>query len=468
MYFFVQSIDSQRLRHLESNEHMLYKNLIKLVEVWMMNAFTPEKNAHLDPKSVVSKFYLGCYLMCFYQLHNYDLNIKLINMIEESIEIILKKKYFQLDNTTYVHQAFELEIRQSLFNFIFKEVLLSKQNDKILTLLTIYHGINNMQEHSIYLHEELEYGDNIYWGFPDNVTIYFQNVISIDSIKKALNLAKYDKVLPYTVLIYSLNENNVNVIYESFIKDTQHFPLSALMAAILFRIQHTQQRDISRDNKLRTEVMKVLTIAFTKDSTKLDVHDINRLTKLTLVLTFILPIQYFNQEQFKLCMTLLSQCLNYCDSHLPDNPPIPFEKMTEFFNSYVKKWFLDRILKDRMYYCDLLDEIKFWEETVTKYPFPTKFNWLEIIENFLVTRFRNPCISHQFIIDVFIHIHTKLCYSPLLQEIFLKELTSRLQTIRSGDKNEFVRQLYLQLSLTGQLKKVNNIFSEILPGFYTP
>ena len=137
-------------------------------------------------------------------------------------------------------------------------------------------------------------------------------------------------------MYYSLNENNVNVIY-AFIKDTQHFPLSALMAAILFRIQHTQQRDITRDDKLRTEVMKALTIAFTNDSTKFDVNDINRLTKLTLVLTFKLPIQYFNQEQFKLCMTLLSQGFSYCDSHLPDNPIIPFEKMTQFFNNFVNR-----------------------------------------------------------------------------------------------------------------------------------
>ena len=359
MYFYIQPSDCQGRRYWELYEQLHYDNFIKLVETWIMNGFTPDKSSHLDPKTIVSKFYLGCYLMYIYQIKNDDLMIKLINMVEESIEPILKKKFSLFDNTVCVHQPLKLEIRQSVFHFIFNRVMLSKQYDKILLLLPLYHAINNMQEFYIPLHEELEYGDNKYWGFPNDVKIYWQDAISIDTIRKTLNLTKYDQVIPYTVVIYSLNENNVNVIYESFIKDTRHFPLSALMAAILFRIQHTQQRDITRDDKLRTEVMKALTIAFTNDSTKFDVNDINRLTKLTLVLTFILPIQYFNQEQFKLCMTLLSQGFSYCDYHLPDNPIIPFEKMTGFFNNFVYKWYSVKILNQRMFYFDYLDEIKF-------------------------------------------------------------------------------------------------------------
>ena len=142
-------------------------------------------------------------------------------------------------------------------------------------------------------------------------------MISIDSIHKALSLTKYDQIIPYTVVIYALNENNIKFIYEQFIKDTQHFPLSALMAALLFRFNHTQSNYIRKDDKLRTEVMKALNTAFTKDSTKLDVHDVNRLTKLTFILASKLPIQCFNQEQFNLCLSLLSQGLGYCDYHFP-------------------------------------------------------------------------------------------------------------------------------------------------------
>ena len=209
--------------------------------------------------------------------------------------------------------------------------------------------------------------------------------------------------------------------------------------------------------------MKALNTAFTKDSTKLDVNDVNRLTKLTLIFASKLPIQCFNQEQFNLCLSLLSRGLGYCDSHFPDNPLVPFEKMTDLFNNFVKRWYSDSVLKQcAMYYSDYLNEIKFWEGIISRYNFPKKFKWLSIIEKFLVTRFRAPNIPQQFIIDMFIHLHTKENYSHFLQEIFLKELTSRLQTIRPGKKKEFVKQLSLQLSQTGQLKKVNIIFSDIL------
>ena len=453
------------VRHWNFSEQAQHDNLIQLVEAWIMNTFTPEKKSQLDKKHVVYIFYIGCYLIDYYRLNNNELNLKLVNMIEESIEPILKNQYFLFDNTVCIHQQFGIELHKSVLNFIFnKAIFLTNQHDSFLTLIPIYHGINNMQEHSNTLHEELEYTENNYWGFPNEVTIYWQNVASLDSIQKVLSLTKYDQIIPYTVVIYALNENNVNKIYDIFIKDTQYFPLSALMAALLFRFNHTQSNYIRKDDKLRTVVMKALNTAFTKDSTKLNVHDVNRLTKLTFIFASKLPIQCLSQEQFNLCLSLLSRGLEYYDYHMPDNPLVPFEKITDFFNNFVKRWYSDRVLKQHvMCYNDYLNEIKFWEEIISKFNFPKKFKWLCIIENFLVTRFRAPNISQQFIIDIFIHLHTKENYSHLLlQEIFLKELTSRLQTIRPGEKNEFVKQLYLQLSQTGQLKKVNSIFSEIL------
>ena len=464
--FSIQCVgaDAHWIRHWDISEQAQHDHLIQLVEAWIMNTFTPERKSQLDKKYVVYIFYIGCYLIDYYRLNNNELHLKLVNMIEESIELILKNQYFLFDNTICIHQQFGIELNNSIFNFIFnKAIFLTNQQDSFLTLIPIYHGINNMQEHSNRLHEELEYTENNYWGFPNEVTVYLYNMISIDSIHKALSFTKYDQIIPYTVVIYALNENNVNKIYDFFIKDTQHFPLSALMAALLFRFNHTQSNFIRKDDKLRTEVMKALNTAFTKDSTNLNVHDVNRLTKLTFIFASKLPIQCFNQEQFNLCLSLLSQGLEYCDYHMPDNPLVPFEKMNDLFNNFVKRWFSDRFLKQcAMNYSDYLNEIKFWEEIISKYYFPKKFNWHCIIENFLVTRFRAPNIPQQFIVDMFIHLHTKENYSHLLQEIFLKELTSRLQTIISGEKNEFVKQLYLQLSQTGQLKKVNSIFSDIL------
>ena len=440
VYFSIQCVGESihGVRHWDNSEQAQHDHLIQLVEAWIMNTFTPERKSQLDKKHVVYIFYIGCYLIDYYRLNNSELHLKMVNMIEESIEPILRNRYFLFDNTICIHQQFGIELHNSLFNFIFnKAIFLTNQQDFFLTLIPIYHGINNMQEHSNTLHEELEYTENNYWGFPNEVTIYWENVVSIDSIHRALNLTKYDQIIPYTVVIYALNENNVNNIYEFFIKDTQHFPLSALMAALLFRLNNVNSNLIRNDEKLRKEVMKCLNLALKEDVARLNVKDIYRLSKLTFLLTFKLPIQYFNQEQFKLCLTLLSQGLKYCDSHSPNDPLFPFEKMTEFFNSFVKKWYKVNILKNNMLYNEYLEEIMYWEDIISNYPFPKHIKWLDIIEDFLINRFRDPLISQQYIIDLFIHLHTKESYSALLQEIFLKELTSRLQMVRSGDKNEF-------------------------------
>ena len=57
----------------------------------------------------------------------------------------------------------------------------SKHFKKLLLLIPLYHGISNLQEHTMTLHKELKYGMNEYWGFPTNVTIYWQENIHFDS-----------------------------------------------------------------------------------------------------------------------------------------------------------------------------------------------------------------------------------------------------------------------------------------------
>ena len=70
----------------------------------------------------------------------------------------------------------------------------------------------------------------------------------------------------------------------------------ALMSVLLFRLsvtsKNTTNYTISKDNKLRTEIMKSLNTIFTKKEVLLDLEDIDRLTKLTLTLELKLPSQY--------------------------------------------------------------------------------------------------------------------------------------------------------------------------------
>ena len=219
---------------------------------------------------------------------------------------------------------------------------------------------------------------------------------------------------------------------------------------------------IERDSSLRTEVMKSLNTAFINCENDLEINDIKTLIQLTITLTAKIPHEHFNQEQFKLCLRLLSQCMRHCDSHSTTTSHIN-EELRNFFRYYVVKWCTSHVIKKSdMSYTDLLNEIEFWEEMISYFLFPAIIKWLDVVKEFLVSRFKDSKIPQKFIMDLFILLHNNERHSSLLQEIILKELTIRLQSISSDDKNSMIKRLYAQLSYTGQLGRVNKIFSKIL------
>ena len=458
MYFQIHNPDFNYVGNWESGDtNFLTTNL---VGSWIMTTGTFERLADLDSKSVLIYFYLGCYLIQNYNLHNDQLDIQLMNLVDGSIESILKHKSYVFDDSVCNLDKFKNTILASVAEFIFNKVMRSREAEKLLTLIPIYHCISDTEEHSNRLHEDLKYSDKEYWGVPNGVSISLPRCVSFEFIKKALTLVKYDQLLIFTIVIYTLNDQNVTELCKYLIEDTQRYTLSALMSALLFRLDLNSIKDY---NKTRTEVMKFLKTALTKESSTLELTDVARLTKLTLLLTTKLTIPYFDEEQFKLCLTIISQGLTYCDSHQPSNLSISFNKFKQFFDNFVIKWIREHMFKNELTYDVLLKEIKFWEEIITNYLFPPSIKWLNMVEDYLVKKFRDTdMVKQQYIINIFIHLHSKEKYHTLLQEIFLKELTSRLQMINSGDKNAFVKQLYDELSKTGQLEKVNNIFSKIL------
>ena len=463
MYFRIQAIETYFLRNWKYSHDDVIRNLLKLIEV-LITAICDDK-IPLHPKCKLQMFYLGCYLIHYYKLNTYNLDKELIPLMEGAITAILKDKNYMLDHST--SGEFVIQMHISIVEYIFNNVMKSKHSEKLLVLIPIYHGISNLQEHTMTLHKELKYEVNEYWGFPTNVTIYWQDNIHFDSkdLQKALTLTQYDPILPYTIAIYSLNEDNANILCEHFIKHL-HCPLSALMSVLLFRMSVASKTNSDyyhkKDGKLRIEVMKSLNKFVTLEEKNLDLEDIDRLCKLTLTLALKLSSHCFDKEQFSLCLHLICQGLVYWDTHSKDTPLISLGDLTQLFYGFVIKWYEDRVIKPFMFYRLYLDEVTFWEDIITSYPFPPSTKWFDVVESFLANRFSNPTITHQDIVSLFIYLHEKGKHSPILQELFLKELTKRLQMVKQADKNAVVKILYESLSNTGQLQKVNTIFSKIL------
>ena len=426
-----------------------------LVIDWILA--TCDNNSSSTPKSKLCIFYLACYLLVHqYKIKNEYLDLKLLNMIVESMEPILAEKLYEFDNLTElsIENDLRLLIRDSVTEFLFMNVMNGKHYKQLLRLLPIYHCMNSVLEHPLPYHE-LNYQDLEYWGFPNHIRLTFRDTVTFPEIKTALCLVKYDSILPYSILIYSLNTNNAKTLCEHFLTILHQFPLSAFMNALLLRLTRGQFL-----RPLSTELFKCLISTFRESSDNLDVNDINQFNLLTL--TFLLKLSPLpTQQLFDLSLELFSRGLEYCDSRSIE-PLITSTQFQTFFNEFVKKWFNIHISKDEFLYSVFVNEVKFWQHFTADYSFPKSTALLEMTREFLANRITDRgTIAHQYIIDIFLIVH-KENYCQLLQEVFLKELTTRLQVIAPGEKCAFVDQLYHEMSDPGQLKQLVDVFSGIL------
>ena len=418
----------------------------KLVTDWLIS--TCNGNIDSDPKSKVYIFYLACYFIHQYGLSNEDLNFKLIDLILGPIETILTDKCYEFDN------LIALPIKISVSEFLFSKVMGGKHHKQLLRLLPIYHCMNDLSEHPPQFHDSV-YEDMEYWGFPSDTEFTYRDAFAITEITPALNLIKYDPILPYSILIYSLHHTNVKKLYEYYLINLKQFPLSVFMNVLLLRYKQNNNCVI-----LRTEVFKCLISTFKDNSKHLEVDDVNNLNLLTLTFVLKVPLQIVN-ERFYLCLELLSQGLMYCDSKSCDSL-ILSKKFKSFFNDFVIKWYSKNIKKKKMVYKDFQNEIEFWQHFITDYPFPKSTSILTLVEEFLLGRYKDTNVSQQYIIDLFLQLHKDSSYSFLLKEIFLKELTNRLQIFAPEEKSKFISRLSNQLSDPGQLVQMIDIFTKIL------
>ena len=459
-YLLIQDLNGSYKHHYWENNSK--DNIFKLVEAWIKTTFIPQDNP-MHPKAIIHHFYLACYLIQYYKLTNEDLFVKCIKMVEDSIEDILKTKSYLIDYSVCKTDKFRKEIYNSVLNFIFSKVVRSKYPEKLLLLIPIYHGICTSAKDYYKVHENLEYYLNEFWGFAQEETLHSSCELTFNSFKRVFDLMKYDKLLPYSLVIYTLNDKNANLICEYFVSDPKNCPISAIMGVLLNRLFCSSKKKkgsiLKYDEKLITEVLRTLNGAFMPENNKFLILDINRLISLTIVLTNSLIPELVTADQFHQCLKLLSQSVNYCATNCPYIPQID---SVHLFHNFILKWHSIRIFKNRMYYRDYLDEIKFWGGIILNYPFPSSITLHKLIEDCLTMRFRDQNITQQYIIDLFIHLHNSNNHSLLLQDIFRKELTARLQGVKSADKSLCVRQLLEGLTDPGQLAKLNKIFNKIL------
>ena len=435
-------------------------NFKELVKAWMKKIYKHEQNCSRDPETVVWKFYLACCLLRDCEITTNSFNTLLTGMISESMFHILVIESYKLVNITK-NNDFATEIKQSLYDFIFRRIMAGKYPEKILTLIPIYHLITKLRDNATYLHEKLDYRRNQYWGFPDDVQLKWLDHISFDSkdLQTALALAEYDPVLPYTIAMYTFNEGNAEIMCNYFINNPQFFPLSALMSVLLLRVFYNSKNRIEvhviKYANLRKQVMEALCNCLAKND-NFSLNDIYRLTLLTITFAVTLPSQYFDNHQFKLCLRLISNLNDYTFSLWEQT--IPVEKIAELFNKLVLNWYRIHVRRDHIAFEDYYKEIQFWEDITTEYSFSQIDEWKDSVVKHLKYQFKDTYISQEFILYVLINHPTK----DTIKEILINELHSRLDGIKSEERIVLVEILFNRFLEIDELEKLNILLSQIL------
>ena len=435
-------------------------NFKELVIAWMEKIYKHKQCSPEDSITVVSKFYLACYLLRDCKISTNSFNHLLTGMIAESIFNILRDKSYKLKRIT-MNKHFANEIKQALFDLIFTRVMSGECPENILTLIPIYHLITKLKANTIDLQKELLYERNQYWGFPADVQLKWLDHISFDSevIQNALALAEYDSVLPYTIVIYTLNEGNAEKMCNHFLNNPQLFPLSALMGVLLHRLvnnsKNSMEVQVVKYRYLRKQVMESLCNCITKDA-NFDVNDIYRLNLLTITFAVKLPVQYFDSHQFKLCLRLISN-LNNCIFHLSEQT-LPIGKITKLFEKFVIVWYQMNVRRYHESLKEFSTEIQFWEDMTTEYYFSQSEEWKDSVMKHLRDQFKDTYISKEYILHVLINRPTK----DIIIVILINELYSRLDHINSEERIVLVKNLFNRFLKIDELEKLNKLLSQIL------
>ena len=170
LFYFLIKDPSQSYSRYWEHYHWVQFNLTIVIETWISANYSPAKISHFNPRSIVHKFYLACYLIKKYNINNDEVILKLVDFVEESIAPMLQNKSYVFDEKVCTDVAFGNIIRNSVQEFIFNRIT-GRYPAIFLVLVPLYHVTNNLQEYCNQLHEGCKFEQNEYWGFPNKHTL---------------------------------------------------------------------------------------------------------------------------------------------------------------------------------------------------------------------------------------------------------------------------------------------------------
>ena len=452
-----------------SSSQVIVKDEIKLIETWLLHSEILGLHVHTQNiEYILYQIYLACYLINIYIIRNDRIIEKLVLYMEKFINYILQIPKNILEAMIITESKnFKVHIEDSLEQFIFDLVMLNtKYQEKALFLLPFFHKIRPTLTQS--QENYPEFTNSEYWGFPENCSKFWQDGIELSIIENAMTRAQHDEILPYSILLYTLNERNVQDLYLILTTNLLHGRLSLFIKLLIFRLHIAKKNDICvrQDNKLRYNVITFLDATLSEEADSLDSQDIDSLNKLTVqLITEELPLQFIDRDLFISVLKLLSHGLAIISSRSTKDLQVPLIDPTSLFEIFFRPWYFAHIVSvlvdNVLVQKDLENEIKFIDDVFLCITFLPIFQWDHMMNYFLENRFEKKKVEHQNIVDLFLFLHDGKRHSEKLQNLIYKILIERIQAASSLER-QLMLENFSDLTKVSSFEKVREILSKIL------
>ena len=410
------------VRWWDNDSSYIEKGTIKMLQSFIDFLFSNSKK--LDITEMLLRIYTSCCLVNHYKLKTQDTS-PIVSSVLDAIESVLRD--------THSQHSFALDcikqkdkLQGAIYTFIFNHILPSKHHNRFYDALAFYHCVFNLPEKHVALLDNMAYSTNEYWGFPTTWTGNKSPKISNEAIRKAFSLSRYDPILPYSILCYSLDSSNSVLFYDMHSSQPQDLPISAFLSFILLQLS---KKNLHAD--LFRSILKFILSRFSEDNIPktFQSNEIERSFQLTLQFLELFATIKLSEETFFLIVELLSHECITLDTLVANSMS---EQNIQKIFTFVKEW------NNQSYYTPDKNELKFWDK-ILAFHFPNVLQWASFTIKFLEPRLVDQRITLSSFTELFIHVHNKL--GEDLKILFRKEMIRRMKSVDNNARNNVVGQL---------------------------
>ena len=352
--------------------------------------------------------------------------------IDHIEELILKQSFF------YDHfQDYQLSMQRLQSSFetiIFKNPQIS-ENQTVAKFLPLYHSLFKLSFQFESLHKNQEWLANEYWGFPSNIEINlfypFHDLNYLELLLDKFN--QYDKFLPYSILLISMDEYNFQHLSKNHI-----IPIDSYLSVLVYRMKNWSF-DLNPIT-LQSQIFSFLFSKLNRDPQCITETHLHQICNEVFFIWDVNTARTISQEPNSTddCFLLLNLTATILRMLVNNNPnifssetiksgqiPFKYYKSSEELMNIFLLTFETFIIKQDIRLAEIIEKLKLWS-ALFSFQFPESYNWNSIVES----RFKSMVEEFDVLktIQIFKHLLLRNCKNlDIIYSTFKEQMIVLLQ-----------------------------------------